>query len=464
MKYLCRIKIDLMRRILLLSCLALCLFSCNNNANKNNEPAPAKLVDGHPDWIMQGNIYEVNVRQYTPEGTFAAFSKHLSRLKEMGVQTLWFMPINPIGVVDRKGALGSYYAVSSYTDINPEYGTLADFNALVKQAHEMGMKVVIDWVPNHTSADHPWLKSHPDFYEIDSATGKARSPFDWSDTRQLNYKNAAMRDSMISAMKYWISTSDVDGFRCDVAWNVPDDFWKTCIPALQKMKPGLFMLAEADGPQFHKDGFDASYPWTMFHMMNLVAAGKRNADALDSIRNQWDTTYPSNAIRLFFTSNHDENSWNKADYATMPGAIHAPFAVFTQTMGRSVPLIYSGQEEPVLDSLSFFYKDTIHFGQFKRAAFYKTLLNLRKDNPALAANASFRKIKTDSDQALYVYVREAAGKKVLVVLNLSAKEQTVKLTDNSLYGEPLNLFMGTKEPLNGNPWKIEPWGYAVYVY
>ena len=451
--------------VLLLSFFVFTFTACNNASdNKENKTTDAKRIDGHPDWIMQGNIYEVNVRQYTPEGTFAAFGKHLDRLKEMGVQTLWFMPINPIGVVDRKGALGSYYAVSSYTAINPEYGTLDDFNTLVKQAHEKGMKVVIDWVPNHTSADHPWLTSHPDFFVKDSATGKAAVPFGWSDTRQLDYKNPAMRDSMMASMKYWINTSDIDGFRCDVAWNVPDDFWKSCIPELQKLKPDLFMLAEADGGKYHVDGFDASYPWTMFHMMNLVAAGKRDANALDSVLRDWDTTYPSNAIRLFFTSNHDENSWNKADYATMPGAIHAPFAVFTQTMGRSVPLIYSGQEEPVLDSLSFFYKDTIHFGQFKRAAFYTTLLKLRKDNPALSANASFRKIKTDSDNALYVYVREAAGKKVLVVLNLSAKEQSVKLTDASLYGEPLNLFMGSKEPVSDKPWNIEPWGYAVYVY
>ena len=195
-----------------------------------------------------------------------------------------------------------------------------------------------------------------------------------------------------------------------------------------------------------------------------VAKGERPAFALDSVKNYYDTLYPKNALELYFTSNHDENSWNKADYATMPGAIHAPFAVFTQTMYHSVPLIYSGQEEPFLDSLSFFYKDTISFKNFGRAKFYKTLLELRKNNAALASNASFRKVTVGDEKAVYAYVREADGKKVFVILNLSSSEQTIKVTDTSLHGEPYNVFMGTKEPLKDTEWKIEPWGYVVYVY
>lgn len=423
----------------------------------------ATLIDGHPDWIMQGNIYEVNIRQYTPEGTFKAFSASLPRLKEMGVQTLWFMPVNPISKVDRKGALGSYYAVSDYYGVNPEYGTMDDFKSLVKQAKTIGFKVLIDWVPNHTGADHYWLKAHPDFYVTDSS-GKAESQFDWSDTRKLNYKNPVMADSMIQTMKYWLTETGIDGFRVDVAWGLPDEFWQKCIPELKKTNPNIFMLAEADGPQYHKDGFDASYPWTIFHMMNKIAAGERPAFALDSVITAMDTSYPSNAIRLYFTSNHDENSWNKADYATMPGPKHAPFAVLTQTLARSVPLVYSGQEEPFLDSISFFYKDTISFGKFQRAPFYKTLLELRKSTPALAANASSRKVVVGDEKAVYAYVREANGKKVLVILNLSGKEQTITIKDSNLSGEALNVFMGSKEKVSNKPWKMEPWGYAIYVY
>ncbi|HEY6504271.1 MAG TPA: alpha-amylase family glycosyl hydrolase, partial [Chitinophagaceae bacterium] len=414
----------------------------------------AKFIDGHPGWIMQGNVYEVNVRQYTPEGTFKAFEQYLDRLKEMGVQTLWFMPINPIGKVDRKGVMGSYYAVSDYTAINPEFGTMDDWKTFVKHAHEMGFKVIIDWVPNHTSADHVWLTTHPNFFVKDS-TGKAAIPFDWTDTRQLDYNNNEMQDSMTAAMKFWLRETGIDGFRCDVAWNVPGSYWAKCITELKKVNSNIFMLAEGDKPYLHPSGFDATYPWEMFHMMVKVAKRERPAFALDSIKTRFDTLYPKNGLLLYFTSNHDENSWNKADYATMPGAIHAPFAVFTQTMYNTVPLVYSGQEEPFLDSLSFFYKDTIPFKNYGRAKFYTTLQELRKSNPALASNASFKKINVGDDNALYAYTREAGGKKVFVILNLSGKEQTIKVADASLHGEPYNVFMGAKEPLKDAEWKIE---------
>lgn len=452
----------------------LLLTACRPNSSKtadgasNSKPTvttvDANRIDGHPDWIMQGNIYEVNLRQYTAEGTFTAFEKNFDRLKEMGVQTMWFMPINPISKVDRKGALGSYYAVADYNNVNPEYGTMADWIALVKHAHSLGIKVIIDWVPNHTGADHYWLKMHPDFYVKDSITGKPVSPFDWTDTRKLNYKNMEMQDSMINCLNGWIKNSDIDGFRCDVAGDVPDSFWTRCISELRKTKSDIFMLAEADKPSLHKDGFDATYPWATFDMMKKVAKGVRPASALDSVRNTIDSTYPANALKMMFTSNHDENSWNKADYGTMPGAVHAPFAVYTFTAGRSVPLIYSGQEEPVMDSISFFYKDQIKFGKYNRAKFYKTLIDLRKSNVALAANASFKKVVVGDEKAVYAFTREAAGKKVLVILNLSGKEQTIKVTDPSLQGEPYNVFMYTREPLKETPWKLEAWGFVIYVY
>jgi alpha-amylase len=438
------------------------ILSCKSKDTKTtvaNEDTPA----AHPAWIMQGNIYEVNIRQYSPEGTFTAFAKHLDRLKEMGVQTLWFMPINPISKLDRKGTMGSYYAVADYTAINPEFGSLADWKQVVQAIHDKGMKVIIDWVPNHTGADHTWLTTHPDFFVKDSS-GKPAVPFGWTDTRQLDYKNTVMQDSMIAAMKYWISNTGIDGFRCDVAWNVPAEFWNKCIPQLKELKNDLFMLAEGDKPYLLSSGFDAFYPWEMFHMMIKIAKGERPAFALDSVKNKYDTTYPKAAIELYFTSNHDENSWNKSDYATFPGPVHAPFAVFTQTMGGTVPLVYSGQEEPLLRPLSFFEKDSIHFGKFERAGFYKKLLALRKRNAALAPDASFRKVQAGNDKALYAYVREKEGKKIFVILNLSGTEQTITVTDRDLLGNPYNIFMGTHEPLTDAPWKIEPWGYVVYEY
>ena len=445
--------------------LSVLITSCNQT-KKESVVDDNAIVDGHPAWIMQGNIYEVNTRQYTPEGTFKAFEKHLDRLKEMGVQTLWFMPINPISLKDRKRdstQLGSYYAVANYKAINPEYGNMEDWKALVKHAHELGFKVIIDWVPTHSGADHYWLTTNPDFYVKDS-TGKPISQYDWTDTRKLNYKNPQMVDSMIACMKFWITESNIDGFRCDVAGEVPDAFWSKAIPELKKMK-NILMLAEGDKPSLHKDGFDMSYAWEDFATMVKIAKGKTTATSLDSVINKNDTAFIKNKIRMYFTSNHDENSWNQADFGTMPGDIHAPFAVLTQTIKNTVPLIYGGQEEPFLDSLKFFVKDTITFGKYQRAAFYKKLLALRKSNVALAPNASYTKLSTNNDAAAFAYVRQQDQHKVVVVLNLSNKAQNITINNAAINGEPTNIFTEKSEKVNaGQAINLPAWGYSVFDY
>jgi glycosidase len=443
------------------------LFSCSNNtatAIKTDASLnDTATIDNHPSWIEQGNIYEVNVRQYTAEGTFAAFEKHLDRLKEMGVQTLWFMPIQPIGKEGRKGVLGSYYAVSDYRSVNPEFGTMQDWKTLVNKIHSMNMKVIIDWVPNHTSPDHPWVKNNPEFYIRDSVTGiPIHQPgTDWTDTRKLDFKNAQITDSMIAVMKFWITETGIDGYRCDHAQGQGKDFWKKCNAELHSEKKNILMLAEAEDDWVYEAGFDMSYAWKFFHKTVEIAAGRRPANSLDSVMHQSDSTYPSTATFLYFTSNHDENSWNKADYGTMPGASHAPFAVLTQTMKQSVPLIYSGQEEPELAPISFFTKDTIQFKKLERANFYKTLLNLRKNNPALAANASFKKLRTNNDAALYTFEREKDGNKILIILNLSKTPQEFTWIDQPSAKEWNNIFLMNKEPVDKG-FGIEPWGYVVY--
>jgi glycosidase len=455
-------KIFVMKKSLLFLLLPLIIFSCKEK--DENKPVISEIKPVvRPQWIMQGNIYEVNIRQYTPEGTFNAFANHLDRLKEMGVHTLWFMPLNPISKFDRKGTLGSYYAVADYKAVNPEFGTIDDWKELVKTIHDKGMKVLIDWVPNHTGADHVWLTTHPEFFVKDSS-GKPAVPFNWTDTRQLEYKNSVMQDSMIAAMKYWVTDTGIDGFRVDVAWNVPAEFWQKCIPQLKQLNNEMFFLAEGDKPYLLTSGFDAYYPWEMFHKMVQVAAGERPAFALDSVKNKYDTIYPSDAIPLYFTSNHDENSWNKSDYGTFPGAVHAPFAVFTQTMSGTIPLVYSGQEEPVLRKIEFFEKDPMTFQKFEWAGFYKKLLVLRKNNAALAADAAFKKVNAGDANAVYAYKREKDNQKIFVILNLSKTEQTIKVNDKDLQGNPYNVFMGTTEALTDKEWKIEPWGYVVYEY
>jgi alpha-amylase len=445
--------------------LGILCFSCQS-LKRQGKTVNASVEEGSvssvsPAWVRQSNVYEVNVRQYTTEGTFRAFRQALPRLRQMGVDILWFMPITPISKTDRKGTLGSYYAVQHYTAINPEFGTMQEWKSLVNEAHKLGFKVITDWVANHTGADHPWLKTHPQFYNLDT-TGKAKFAFDWSDTRDLNYDNRELRDSMITAMKYWITESDIDGFRCDVAAEVPDDFWKECITTLRKTK-SLFMLAEGEKGELHRDGFDATYSWDLFQTMKKIASGDANALLLDTVLMRQAATFPAGAIRLCFTSNHDENSWNKSDYGTFPGERHAPFAVLTQTFANALPLIYSGQEEPVLRKIEFFEKDKMEFGSYRRAAFYNSLLNLRKSTPALSVDAEFKKIPTGKDNFVYAYMREKSGRKVFVILNLNEKTSEITFPQAPITGEAENLFSGTKEKLHAaTRFSLPAWGYLVY--
>jgi glycosidase len=443
--------------VFVLGILVFSLVACQTK----NDIQESEIIDGHPAWMMQGNVYEVNIRQYTPEGTFRAFEAHLDRLRDMGVHTLWFMPIQPISKKDRKGTLGSYYAVADYTGINPEYGTMDDWKHLVESAHAKGFKVLIDWVPNHSGADHYWLTQHPDFYVRDSS-GNAISQFDWTDTRKLNHSNPELRDTMIEQMKFWIRTSNIDGFRCDMAHLVPQEFWIPCVQELKKMK-NIFMLAEADAAWLHTAGFDATYGWPEFHLMNDIAAGKKKPTDLVNFLQQLDSTFPANAIRLRFTSNHDENSWNKADYGTLPGAIHAPFSVLTHTLPRSLPLVYSGQEEPILRAIPFFEKDTMVFKQLGRAAFYQSLYRLRKNNAALQPNAPCLFYVISLPEQVLAFTRENGKSKILVLVNLSAQPVNFQIKDAKLAGKARNIFNNSTESLSVDAnFALDAWGYRVY--
>lgn len=455
------------KNLLLILIVATVFFSaaCNEEKKKDAEPlAPAELNSGHPSWSAQSNIYEVNLRQYSSSGSVLEFEKHLPRLKDMGVEILWFMPVTPIGVEGRKMTekdLGSYYAVKDYKGFNSEFGTMDEWKAFVKRAQGMGFKVITDWVANHSAVDNHWLKAHPGFYVRDSS-GKTISPYDWTDVLKLNYQNRELRDSMIDAMKFWVTETGIDGFRCDVAEDVPVDFWKECIDSLRKIKH-VFMLAEGEKANLHEAGFDETYAWNMMRVMADIYAGKKSVTQFDSAINAGIKEFPTSAYRMYFTTNHDENSWNGTEFKKY-GDAYRTFAVFTQTMYQSIPLIYSGQENMNKKSLKFFVKDTIDWnGKYEMGAFYKTLLTLRKTNPALAADASFKRLSGSNDATIFAYQRDKDSHKIVVILNLSKQPQ--KFTIKDIAGEPLNVFMGVKEKVDAShQFSMEPWGYIVYEY
>ena len=387
------------------------------------------------DWAKDANIYEVNIRQYTPEGTFVAFAKHLPRLKEMGVEILWLMPVSPISCEVRQGTLGSYYACSSYTEINPEYGSLKDFKSLMREAHQLGFKIIIDWVANHTGWDHHWTKEHPDWYMKD-AEGNFTEENGWHDVIDLNYGVKEMRLAMIDAMKYWIKECDIDGFRCDMAHLVPLDFWKEARTACEEIKK-IFWLAECEVVEYHAV-FDVSYAWAWMHATEKFVKGNASLNDVRNVLHDY-SQYPQGAQKLFFTSNHDENSWNGTEYEKYGDAAKA-FAVFT-SVWNGLPLIYSGQELPNYKRLKFFDKDQIEWNaNIALHNFYKTLLTLHK-NRAVAEGETFI-LPTDNNN-LMAFIRKKENDVVLVLLNLSAEEKIhITVEHEWLNGSFQNVFSG----------------------
>ena len=418
------------------------------------------------EWAHSTNIYEVNVRQYTVAGTLEAFAREIPRLKEMGVQTLWFMPLTPIAEKGKKGTLGSYYACSDYTSINPEFGTLADFKALVQQAHEAGMKVIIDWVANHTGWDHIWTREHPDYYHRDSATHTFRIASGMDDIIELDFGNPALRRAMIDAMKFWVTECDIDGFRCDLAFWVELDFWKEARPELDAVKPLLWLgeYDELEKPEYG-EAFDASYTWTWMHRTEDFYKQQLPLDSLLHVLDRYDALGDS-TMRAWFTTNHDENSWNGTEYEKY-GNMAKALAVFSCTW-NGVPLLYSGQELPNTKRLLFFDKDTIAWtGRNALGDFYRTLLQLKSGHPALRAGdpsvQTFRLSTTDPQHVL-AYLRKKGEREVLVVLNLSAAADLhFDITDPRVNGMYRNVFSGAANDFTREKsFEMQPWEYLVY--
>jgi glycosidase len=413
-------------------------------------------------WSKNSNIYEVNIRQYTSQGSFKAFEQQIPRLKEMGVEILWFMPITPISIQKRLGTLGSYYACSDYIAINPEFGTLDDFKSVVKTAHSVGCKVIMDWVANHTGWDHRWTRDHPEYYKKNEQ-GSFFDPHGWEDVIDLDYKQPALREAMISAMRFWVEQSDIDGFRCDMAMLVPLDFWKQARNQLDAVKK-LFWLAECEEIPYHQV-FDATYSWKLLHKMEAYWRKESTLAGLAEVLDSYQNDFPPEAIHCLFTTNHDENSHTGTEFERMGDAAMA-FAILCCTW-NGLPLIYSGQELPNQKRLKFFDKDEIDWnGNLLYKDFFKRLLLLRKRNKAMMAGDIQVKTNLNSsknEQGILSFLRTGYDDQVLVILNLSSTPAFFSAQNEKLKGKYKEIFseeIRLAEQLQSV--SIEPWAYKIF--
>lgn len=444
---------------LFLPVLFILLLSCGQKKSGQQATATSRA---HPEWAYNAVIYEVNIRQYTPEGTFSAFSQHLSRLQELGVDILWLMPVQPIGEEGRKGTLGSYYSIRDYMAVNPEFGTMEDLKRMVRTAHEKGMKVILDWVANHTSRDAIWTENHSDWYRKDSV-GNLLVMYDWTDIAPLDYQQPAMRHAMTDAMKFWIREADIDGFRCDVAYEVPTDFWEAVKDSLTALKSDIFLLAEAEKPELNESVFDAFYAWDFHHTMNRVAQGKANVDSLRTSWQKMKERFPAYAIPMLFTSNHDENSWNGTEFERM-GEAAATFAVLTYML-PGMPLIYSGQEAGFNRRLRFFDKDTIAWDTTTDLSpLYRSLAALKRETTALQApgrSEEMSEIATDEPRSVWAFRRAKGDREVVSLFNLSAETLRVTFV-NPFPGEGYRSFPDNKSEESRDRVELKPWEYRIF--
>ena len=411
-------------------------------------------------WLNGSTIYEVNIRQYTPEGSFSAFAAHLPRIAEMGVKILWFMPVTPISKSARKGSLGSYYACADYKAVNPEFGTMDEWRQLIQQAHSLGMYVILDWVANHTGLDHVWTQSNPEFYKR-NVSGKFYDTHGWDDVIDLNYYDGGMRSAMIDAMAFWIRECDIDGFRCDMAHLVPRDFWRQARTSLDPLK-SLFWLAETEDLNY-LDVFDACYSWRWMHAAEDFYKKTVSFNSLLQLAGTYEKDFTEGTWPLLFTSNHDENSWNGTEFEKYGDAVKA-LSVFNFTW-YGLPLLYSGQELPSEKRLKFFDKDQINWKEpLAMQEFYTHLINIHASHPAILAGAAARPqwVATDKANAVMAYTRKYNNQELLVVLNLSADPQQISFTAAENEGAYTDLLNGgTKDLKAATGLYLEPWGFFI---
>lgn len=418
----------------------------------------------HPEWSYNQTIYEVNIRQYSQEGTFKAVENDLPRLKSLGVGIVWLMPIHPIGELNRKGTLGSQYSVKDYLAVNPEFGTEDDFRSLVKRIHELGMYLIIDWVANHCAWDNKLLEEHPEWFTRDEKGNFVPPVDDWTDVVDFNYDNKDLWRYMIDALKFWVQEYDIDGFRCDVAGMVPTEFWNQVRAELDLIKP-VFMLAEWETPELHEKAFDMSYSWDLYKIFNAIVKKEKNAKDILEYLIEEKSLYPENAFRMRFTSNHDENTWNGTEFERLGDAAET-FAVLT-TVIPGMPLLYNGQEAGMNKRLQFFEKDPIEWMEHKFSSIYSKLFNFKMSSTGLQngeRGTELELISSSDDENIFAFVRRNDKEKIFAVFNLSDKVQTYSLNDIRVKGTYKNFFSDEKITFSEKgSITLEEWGYRVYV-
>ena len=414
-------------------------------------------------------LYEMNIRQLTAEGTFSAAIERLAFLRSVGVDALWLMPIYPIGEEGRKGSLGSYYSIRDYKAINPEFGTKADFRRFVDAAHALGMKVLLDWVANHTARDARWIDQKPaDWYERDE-NGVAKIPWDWSDTAKLNYANHDVWLGQIDAMRYWVEEFGVDGFRCDMAMLVPIEFWQEASAELHRIKPDVFMLAEAEEDNLFDAAFNMSYQWNIHHIMVDIAKGARRVWDLRNAMHSERARYPREAMRLSFTSNHDENSWSGSEQDRFGAALEVMTAL-TFLMPSTMPLIYTGQEVGYNHSFEFFERDAIPeeaYIENRTTELYRRLTALKHHERALDAGewgGEVVEIENNAKDCMMTFVREVDESRVVAIMNLSPYTIHADFRTGIYAGDYLDAVSGERVVLDDHVERdIAPWCYQILI-
>ena len=428
------------------------------------QPIPQVRIK-HPEWSKNATIYQINTRQFTEEGTFRAAERHLPRLKDLGAVILWLMPIHEIGAKNRKGSLGSPYAVKDYYAVNSEFGSLDDLKHFVKTAHDLGLYVILDWVANHTAWDNPLVHEHPEWYARDWKGDFRPTPWwDWADIIDLDYEQPAVRKYMTDALKYWVSEADIDGYRCDVAGFVPIDFWNNARKELDAIKP-VFMLAEWESRDLHAEAFDMTYAWSWNEAMHRIATGKADVNSLYIYYSWNEKAYPADIMRMTFVSNHDHNAWEGTEFEKFGDALEA--AIVLSVVGEGMPLIYNGQEAGNPKRLEFFEKDPIEWKEHPLGDFYKRLFALKKANTALwnaKWGARMVNVFNSAPTKVLSFVRQNERDKVFAVLNLSNEPQTVTFDDSLYHGAYTEYFsQESVELLGSTQLELGPWQYRVFV-